>query len=199
MTRSRRHGWACLMLGASILVGCGVPIETSSRSAGQLSDGLELNLPTTSIVATTVPVTSAPSTVVALILYFIAGQGLTTRVRVFDTQVDVPTAIAELAKVPQDDLATGELTTGLGGGGVVDSISLVNRTAVVELGEVFANLAGNEQILVLGQIILTLTTNRLAKSVVFTQQGEQISVPDGNGEPQTRPLTRDDYRILLSR
>jgi len=187
------------MLGASTLVGCGVPIETSSRSAGRLSDGLELNLPTTSIAATTVPVTSAPSAVVALILYFIAGQGLTTRVRVFDTQVDVPTAIAELAKVPQDDLATGELTTGLGGGGVVDSISLVNRTAVVELGEVFANLAGNEQILVLGQIILTLTTNRLAKAVVFTQQGEQVSVPDGNGEPQTRPLTRDDYRILLSR
>lgn len=199
MTRRTRIARVVFIGVMAVVAGCGVPVEQSSRSAGQLPEGLELNLPTTSIVSTTIPATTVPSTVVALILYFVSGEGLATRVRVFDSEIDAATAISELAKLPQDDASAGDLTTGLGGGGVIDGVSVQGRNAVVELGDVFASLAGDEQILVLGQITLTLTTNRLAKSVVFTQQGEQVAVPDGNGEPQTRPLTRDDYRQLLSR
>lgn len=183
---------------AALFASCGVPVDDSARNSGQQPDGLELVMPTTSVVVEVAPTTTVPVVIAPLILYFIAGEGLITRVRILDEVIDPSTAVQALSSVPVDEGANSDVRTGLVGD-VIGLVTTSNRNVVVELNEGFSTLAGNEQILVLGQITMTLTTNRLARGVIFTQRGEQIAVPDANGEPQSRAMVRDDYRVLLSR
>ncbi|MEY3024569.1 MAG: hypothetical protein RJA16_1395 [Planctomycetota bacterium] len=187
------------LAGAVVLSGCGVPVEESSRDAKFQPDRLELSLPTTSVVTVAPSTTITEKLVSAVILYFISGEGLVSRVRIFDSDFDAGEILTALATVPVDDTSGVELSTGLAGDGVIEAVEIVGRTAVVELGEGFTQLAGNEQILVLGQVTMTLISSRLAREVSFTDSGEQVAVPDGNGEPQIRPMLRNDYRVLLSR
>jgi hypothetical protein len=185
--------------GAVVLVGCGVPVEELPHDAKFQPDRLELSLPTTSVVTVPPSTTIAERPVTAVILYFIVGDGLVGRVRIFDSAFDATEILSALGTVPVDETSTLELSTGLADEGVIEGVEVVGRTAVVELGERFTQLAGNEQILVLGQITMTLVSSRLVREVTYTDGGQQVAVPDGNGEPQIRPMVRTDYRVLLSR
>jgi spore germination protein GerM len=69
----------------------------------------------------------------------------------------------------------------------------------VELSTSLGELPGAEQVLIIGQIALTFLANLPVKGVAFLQNGQVVAVPDANGQPIARPVTRPDYVSLLLR
>ena len=96
-----------------------------------------------------------------------------------------------------DDTASG-LRSGLAQrGDLIDEILVEGDLARVKLSSQFNDLPGIEQILVLGQITLTLVANLEILGVEFFQDESVLAVPDARGQPISRPTTRRDYVELL--
>ena len=64
---------------------------------------------------------------------------------------------------------------------------------VVELDEV----TGTDQVLAIGQIVMTLTSLPDVTSVRFVRDGETVAVPLPDGSLVRRALDPDDYSPLL--
>lgn len=68
----------------------------------------------------------------------------------------------------------------------------------VEASADFTSLPPSEQVLLLGQVVLTLTGVRTTSGVlVVNEQGEQLAVPLPDGRLLDGPATAADYRSLV--
>ncbi|MGA0766263.1 MAG: hypothetical protein ACO32R_05685, partial [Ilumatobacteraceae bacterium] len=80
---------------------------------------------------------------------------------------------------------------------LIDEVLVESNIVRLKLSLQFNELPGIEQILVLGQITLTLVTNLKISGVEFFQNESVLVVPDARGQPISRPTTRSDYVELL--
>jgi hypothetical protein len=153
---------------------------------------------------TTVAVAPVPSTLVsearAALVYFIRGEGLVGRPLVFATgftQLDLLQSLIDEATLTSAD---GLVRSGLAQrSDLVEDLVVVDDLAQVSLSTLFADLPGSEQVLVLGQLTLTMLANFNISGVEFRQNAVAVAVPDADGQPISRPATRADYVKLLTR
>ena len=179
------------------LLGCGIPVESRAR---RLSEVEGIAIATT----TTVAVAPVPSTLVsearAALVYFIRGEGLVGRPLVFATgftQLDLLQSLIDEETLTSAD---GSVRSGLAQrSDLVEDLVVVDDLAQVSLSALFADLPGSEQVLVLGQLTLTMLANFNISGVEFRQNTAAVAVPDANGQPISRPATRADYVELLTR
>jgi len=179
------------------LLGCGIPVESRAR---RLSEVEGIAIATT----TTVAVAPVPSTLVsearAALVYFIRGEGLVGRPLVFATgftQLDLLQSLIDEATLTSAD---GLVRSGLAQrSDLVEDLVVVDDLAQVSLSTLFADLPGSEQVLVLGQLTLTMLANFNISGVEFRQNAVAVAVPDADGQPISRPATRADYVKLLTR
>ena len=179
------------------LLGCGIPVESRAR---RLSEVEGIAIATT----TTVAVAPVPSTLVsearAALVYFIRGEGLVGRPLVFATgftQLDLLQSLIDEATLTSAD---GLVRSGLAQrSDLVEDLVVVDDLAQVSLSTLFADLPGSEQVLVLGQLTLTMLANFNISGVEFRQNAAAVAVPDADGQPISRPATRADYVKLLTR
>ena len=186
-----------LAVFAVALVGCGIPVESRAR---QLSEAESLAIATT----TTVAAAPVPSTLVsearAALVYFIRGEGLVGRPLVFPsgfTELDLLQSLIDETTLAG---ANGSVRSGLAQrSDLVEGLIVVDDLAQVSLSTLFADLPGSEQVLVLGQLTLTVLANFNISGVEFRQNAAAVAVPDADGQPISRPATRADYVKLLTR
>ncbi len=186
-----------LAVFAVALVGCGIPVESRAR---QLSEAESLAIATT----TTVAAAPVPSTLVsearAALVYFIRGEGLVGRPLVFPsgfTELDLLQSLIDETTLAG---ANGSVRSGLAQrSDLVEDLIVVDDLAQVSLSTLFADLPGSEQVLVLGQLTLTMLANFNISGVEFRQNAAAVAVPDADGQPISRPATRADYVKLLTR
>ena len=188
-----------LAVFAVALVGCGIPVESRAR---QLSEAESLAIATTT--TTTVAAAPVPSTLVsearAALVYFIRGEGLVGRPLVFPsgfTELDLLQSLIDETTLAG---ANGSVRSGLAQrSDLVEGLIVVDDLAQVSLSTLFADLPGSEQVLVLGQLTLTVLANFNISGVEFRQNAVAVAVPDADGQPISRPATRADYVKLLTR
>ena len=188
-----------LAVFAVALLGCGIPVESRAR---QLSEAESIAIATTT--TTTVAVAVVPSTLVsgarAALVYFIRGEGLVGRPLVFPsgfTELDLlQLLIDETSPAGTNDSVRSGLAQR---SDLVEGLIVVDDLAQVSLSTLFADLPGSEQVLVLGQLTLTMLANFNISGVEFRQNAVAVAVPDADGQPISRPATRADYVKLLTR
>ena len=188
-----------LAVFAVALLGCGIPVESRAR---QLSEAESIAIATTT--TTTVAVAVVPSTLVsgarAALVYFIRGEGLVGRPLVFPsgfTELDLLQSLIDETTLAG---ANGSVRSGLAQrSDLVEGLIVVDDLAQVSLSTLFADLPGSEQVLVLGQLTLTMLANFNISGVEFRQNAAAVAVPDADGQPISRPATRADYVKLLTR
>ena len=188
-----------LAVFAVALVGCGIPVESRAR---QLSEAESLAIATTT--TTTVAAAPVPSTLVsearAALVYFIRGEGLVGRPLVFPSGFTELNLLQSLIDETTLAGANGSVRSGLAQrSDLVEGLIVVDDLAQVSLSTLFADLPGSEQVLVLGQLTLTMLANFNISGVEFRQNAAAVAVPDADGQPISRPATRADYVKLLTR
>jgi hypothetical protein len=176
--------------------GCGISVESSSRQLMGV-EVIAVSAPTTTN-AVTPPESIAEKRNSSVIANFIRGEGLLGQAVVVDSQYSATDLINFLIEgLALDDTASG-LRSGLAQrADLIDEVLVESNIVRLKLSLQFNELPGIEQILVLGQITLTLVTNLKISGVEFFQNESVLVVPDARGQPISRPTTRSDYVELL--
>lgn len=78
--------------------------------------------------------------------------------------------------------------------GTVASIKTSRGIATVDLAASFGDIRSREQLLALGQIVFTLTSQPGIGGVRFTVEGEDVLVPLSDEVASDDPLSRDDFK-----
>jgi spore germination protein GerM len=157
------------------------------------------------VVETTVeplplPVLDDPTTSVAAVVYLIRDGGLISRGRVVDDALSLGRSIELLVEGPSVDEISAGYRSGLTNRAdlIIDS-RIEQDIALIALDEGLDSFSGDEQILILGQIVLTSLTVPGVSAVQFLRSNEPLSVIAPNGNSLVGPIVRSDFAVLLSR
>jgi len=81
---------------------------------------------------------------------------------------------------------------------MVDGAESARGTATVSLSSAFADVPTGDQVLALGQLVLSITELRGLGRVRFQIDGEPVAVPLPDGTSTDDAVTRDDFAALVS-
>lgn len=181
---------------AVLVAACGVPTDREARRipADELPFGLgATDLATTSTAAPpdTVPVETLRDRAVD-VHTVIAGRLVSTPVTL-DAPATLDDVIALVESPPSDApgrsvLRPGDVLASRRDGSVV----------TVELLDTVLELPTSEQVLAVGQLVLTLTSIAGIDGVAFTVAGADAAVPLPDGSAGEGPITRDDVADLFA-
>jgi spore germination protein GerM len=197
----------------ALVVSCGIPDSGGvSRIPDKDTGGLSDTLPTTSTsttppttIETTTTIESEPSTTIAnedVTLYFISGGQLKSYPASLVKGAGPNQVMFKLQAGPTE-------TDGLGAGlrsAVPPPSSPITVSedgsgiATVDLPPTFYDqIPPEDQLLVIGQIVLTLTDIAGIGQVMFRQNGQPVGVNRGSGlSDPSQPLARRDYDSLTN-
>ena len=104
------------------------------------------------------------------------------------------------------DQAGGNDILSLTGGQVVDvdqgsgsdTATLSGGTATVQLAQEFLDIAPGDQVLALGQVVMTLTDLRGVGRVRFEIDGEAVATPLPDGTSTEDSVSREEFRSLAT-
>jgi hypothetical protein len=190
------------VLGATFLAlglaGCGVPVESGAQPlpSGVLPPATPS--PTITPTQTSQP-TPAPATAR---LWFVQEEGIvpvTAPLEGTDPQ-QLLNALAEGPPPEYPNLRTVVVDplTGDAFVSAVDTRPARPGIVTVQASPAFTALPPTEQVLLLGQVVLTLTGVRTTEGVlVVNEQGEALAVPLPDGRLLDGPATAADYRSLV--
>lgn len=195
----KRRGGALVaaIIGSLLLAACGVPVDSSAKP---LPDGV---LPTLSPTATPTPTqTTSPEPIPETArLWFVRDEGVvpvTAAVagsdpqQLLDALASPPVSAREVRSLMIDPLTAQALVR------VAVDAPPLPRIVTVEADAAFTALPPNEQVLLLGQVVLTLTGTRATDGVaVVNEQGESLAIPLPDGRLLDGPATASDYRSLV--
>ncbi len=190
---------ACLLAVLALCAGCGLPAPGDAREIAPDTVPYELlspspqAKPTTTIVG---PQTTTPS------VFLLDGQ---------DRLVDVPLTVeaggiesvadqvlADLEDGPSDEQRDAGLSSPLGTGVQLDLVRVDDGTAQVEVAQALRDPAADRLPLVVGQIVLSLTSIDGVDAVVLLRDGEPVETPLPGGARTTDPLRASDYASLVT-
>jgi len=137
---------------------------------------------------------------IAAVVYLIRGEGLVSRGRVIDPDPPLDSVLSLLVAGPTTSETELGFRSGLTNRGdlILDS-RIDDGVAYVSLSDEVDSFSGNEQILILGQIVLTSLTVPNVSAVVFLRMNEPLSVIAPNGSSLSGPISRSDFSVLLTR
>ncbi len=190
MSRPRGAAIAGLLL---VLGGCGV------NSSGEVTDIDPLSLPPR-LVVTTPPTPSpvADEVTSGSDVYFLRNTTLRPAARTLTAGAGLPALqelLDNLAAGPDADDRRSGLSTALPPTTRLTVTSLDGDLATVDL--VFGQVPP-DQTEAIAQIVLTATSLAEVSRLLLTIDGEPLQAPLASGAQTDRPLTRSDYRALLS-
>jgi len=201
---------------AGLLVACGIPDKGNvsriqDKDLRQLGDTIPTTaastIPPTTLEPTTTTIAIDPSTTIAteeVTLYFIAGSQL----KGYPRLLAKPAATNQVLTALQEGPPSGDLGSGIRSAipsRATTSLDVSpddgSGVATIDLpSSFFTQVPPEDQLLAIGQIVLTVTEVGGIGQVLFTQAGQPIGVPRRGGgfsEPN-EPLARRDYEELLN-
>ncbi len=188
------RAWFVVGAAAVIVAGCGVPTQ---EDATPLPSGA---LPPTP----TAPPTAPTEAVAGAELWFVSDNALVSaRVPVADgTPQALLDALAVGPPAGSPDSVRSLLVDPTAGGALLSVTAPAPGTptagvVTVSVTDAFTSLPANEQVLLLGQVVLTLTAAGADAVLVTDSQGAPLAVPLPDGRLLDRPATEVDYRALV--
>ncbi|MEO6125511.1 MAG: GerMN domain-containing protein [Ilumatobacteraceae bacterium] len=172
-----------------MLVSCGVPTETTPRSISdnQLPDGLR------PANATGQPASAASE---AIRVWLVRDDGLTSVIRRIDSPATTLDVLASLGIGPSDIEQRLSLRSALPDASLIIDAQINGGTAVVGLDSAFDQIPATDQVLAIGQVVLTLTNLRGVGQVRFERDGSEVAVPLPDGRSVDRAVSADDFVAL---
>lgn len=210
MTWSRspaRAASTAVVRGALVLgsTGCSLPVDDNARPLGPDKIPAEIMATTTiqsvgtssTTVSTVEPTATAPSNVYRA--WFIDGEKLTPVALHLVLSVTALEMVNQLLAGPSKKLDDeGTLRSAIPARAVI-SASARAGVALVDLDPTFSVIPAPDQILALGQLVLSLTELPGVGQVRFTIAGEPAQVPRADGSQSDGPVTREDLLPLVGR
>jgi len=176
----------------AVAAGCGVPSDGDARpiAPDQLPEGLGAPESTTTI--------PAPESTQIVQLFYVRQGSLVPTIDEVSVNASLNEIMAALTSGPVDELANVGFRSALGGADVVRDVSLSAGVARVDLTPAYTQIPPGDQVLGLGEIVLTLTAQAGVGQVQFTLDGQPIIVPSADGTIAAGPVSRDNYAALLA-
>lgn len=182
-------------VSVSFITACGVPRDDKPEQLSVV------------IKAVPVPNDGTETTMVnpnfndqSVVIYLIRGQGLISEIRFVRSDFDIEDLYTELLSSPTSESIRRGARSGLADrSDLVSSVSVEDDFVNVALNDIFNELSGTEQTLVIGQITLTFVTNLPVKGVLFNQSNTPLAVPDADGAPVLGPVGRLNFVKLIGR
>lgn len=183
---------ASVVVAASVAGACGVPTDGSPReiSADELPPGL--------VEAPSTTATSTPKGDAEVVqLYYVLEDELAPAFGDVTRPARVDAVLRALLDGPAEEFADEGYRSALPQGEeLVLSAELRAGVSRVELMPTFREIPAADQVLAVGQIVLTLTARPGVGQVRFVLDGQPIAVPRADGSVTTQTVSRDDYTAL---
>ena len=171
----------CGLLG--ILLGaCGIPLQGEPEA-------IDIQLRSVGTPAVTDTLGPADGTI-----YLVRGGGLVAVDRELST--DPAALMALLFRGPTTAEEQGGLRSAIPQSSTVRTVEVTGRSAVVDVSRQFAEIGGEEEILAIAQIVLTLTV-KSADRVSIELEGTPVAIPLPDGALATAPVGFSDYAALI--
>jgi len=173
---------------AALVAGCGVPTDPRPQPVTPP--------PQYRTLTPAAPATPEAGTVETT-LCLTRGNNLVRVTRPVDRAPTPEELLAELTTGASESERAQGLQSAVAGLTSLAMERIENRIATVAIGEGLEGLAFDNQLLVYAQIVCTLDAHPAIDGVYFSRDGEQVSVPRGDGTQTRRMLTDADYEVLL--
>ncbi len=138
-----------------------------------------------------------PEEATAVSLYLVREDRLVHVTRDLRAGAGLTETVASLLAGPTDSEARAGLATAIPSSTALGGVDIDGTTATVDLTNDFTAIGGIEEILAVGQIVLTLTGFDGVDDVVIGLEGRVTAVPTGSGALTERPVSAQDYAELL--
>lgn len=209
--------WAPLLL---VVAGCGVPLEDSAQALPPevipppVVAPSQPPSPSPSPTSTTGPGSSPTATATALPtespavelvdLYFIREDGLVPLASDVAVPTDAQTVLDRLAAGPPVETGLRSVVVDPLTGTALVSVftptgdtDLPTASVTIAVANAFSSLPPTEQVLLLGQVVLSLSSAGFATVSVVDAAGAPLAVPLPDGRLLDRPATALDYASLI--
>jgi spore germination protein GerM len=185
MNCSKRIAVLCTTVA---LVGCSTTEETDVRP---LDDQFRITIESKNE-------STAQTPTEAVIIYLVKGPDLIRRTRLTSSSFTPESLIELIASGPTEQERELEIRSALGSTPlVIESLNVTNETMTLDLASGFAELPGEEQTLLIGQIVLSLFENFPLSAISVTLAGAPTAVLGPGGEVIERPIFPSDFRPLV--
>lgn len=168
-----------------VAAGCGVSVE----SEPVLLDG-------SALPADPVSDTPAAGTEEGSVVFLVAGDRLQPVSRV--GRGSVTATLGALFKGPRAAEVAAGLRSAVPAGTELLGVKREGDVTRVDLSEEFTSVVGEEALLALGQVVLTVAGPDPAARVAIWIEGEPVPVARGDGQVTSEPVVASDYAGLLA-
>ncbi len=182
---------AGVIAAALVLLGCGVPLQDEPTPIEPQAIPSRLQSPRAS--------TAAPSTAMTTVqVNFVRKNRLVSLAREV-TGADLPEGVIRaLTTGPTENEQADGITSALPPG-ITLTVAVVQGTTVgLELSGETGGRSATENVLAVGQIVLSLTALDTVDEVTFWRDGSPVEALLADGALTTKPLTAADYEALRS-
>lgn len=184
----RRLGPIALVAAAcTTVVACGFPEQSRPER-------VNVDINTVPEAEPSVPAVDPHETVQ---VWMVADGSLTPVARSLPLPVAPADVLAALAAGVTVDESESGLRSAIPDSSMVLDATVSGGTAVVVLDRSFLDIPADDQVVAVGQIVVTLTDLRGVGRVRFEIDGEPVAVPLPTGDSSQEPVSRDDFRDLL--
>lgn len=182
------------VVAAAVLIvvataGCSVPVERSARVQSDdavpfqlLDEDAPALVPAPSPISADAPLCFVSDRTVVTVVQPVEGSG---------TPLDVARALASPPAQPPG------LTTAIVDDSLVRGVEVTGGVAHVDLSQSVATSGSEAQLLVVAQLVCTLTALPGVGQVAFRLDGAPVQVPRPDGSLAPGPVARDDYVAIM--
>lgn len=176
-----------LLVAVVVLASCGIPVDDTPEtfSLEEVGPVIE-NSPAAGELA------AAP-------LYLVGGEGLVRVTRDLPDPIDGAALIESLLSGVTEPEDRSELSSSIPSGTELIGFDVLDRIATVDLSSDFASVGGQQEILAVAQIVLTVTQSGDVSGVIFELDGVRTDVPTADGALTPIAVTAQDYESLIER
>jgi spore germination protein GerM len=179
---------SAVLVGAA---GCGFPVQDEARSLPE--DELPVGLQPGATPPSTASVDTEPATI-----WLVDGDALDAVRHDVAAPASIESVTTQLLIGPSEAEQGRGLRSALPDPDVVSDASLSRGIATVDLTSSFAEISPEDQLLAVGQFVLTLTDLRGVGSVQFTVDGVPAAVPTPTGESTEQAVFREQFLELTA-
>jgi spore germination protein GerM len=175
-----------LMIASLLMSGCGIPVDTEP-------EGLVLD-----VEAPVEAQTTPPEDLAAVSVYLIRDERIVHVTRDLPSPASPDEILRSLLEGVTGPEERVNLRTSISTETQLLGLREQGSVLHVDLSRDFAGMGGEEETLAIAQIVLTLTSIEGIESVEFALDGVQTDVPVSDGALSDRPVSANDYQVLVS-